>query len=159
MVKSLQQSSPPELPPWAAAWAPLPLRLALGLGMIQAGFPKLFIPLGRANIAHLLAGLGIPFPQGVGWVVGLIEFVGGFGILLGALITIAAILNALSILTLIVLSLIRGGIPQPLAGGDPFPDYPLAILILAGMLTLVLGGAGNLSLSQMIQQIQSGKAK
>jgi putative oxidoreductase len=143
MLKSWQE--------WALGWAPLPLRLALGIGMIQAGFPKLFIPLGRANIAHLLAELGIPVPQVMGWVVGLIEFVGGFGILLGALLAIAASLNALSILTLIVLSLTRGGIPQPLAGGDPFPDFPLAILILAGMVTLVLSGAGKLSLTQLIQ--------
>ena len=130
-------------------WAPLPLRLVLGLGMMQAGFPKLFVAAGRANIAHLLEGLGVPWPQVMGWVVGLVEFVGGFGILLGALIAIAAGLNAISITTLIVLSFFRGGMPQPLPGGDPFPDFPLAILILAGMLTLVIGGAGAYSIDQI----------
>jgi putative oxidoreductase len=138
--KSWQQLAP--------NWAPLPLRLALGIGMIQAGFPKLFIPLGRANIAHLLAELGIPFPQVMGWVVGLIEFVGGFGILLGALLAIAAGINALSIATLLLLSWLRGSMPQALPGGDPFPDFTLAVLILAGMVTLVLGGAGAYSVDQ-----------
>jgi putative oxidoreductase len=127
-------------------WSPLPLRLALGIGMMQAGFPKLFIPEGRENIAHLLAELGIPASHVMGWVVGLIEFLGGLGILVGGWIAIAAGINALSIVTLVMLSLIQGGMPQPLPGGDPFPDYPLAILILAGMLTLVLGGAGAFSL-------------
>jgi putative oxidoreductase len=128
------------------SWAPLPLRVVLGLGMMQAGYPKLFVSAGRANIAHLLEGLGIPFSNIMGWVVGLIEFVGGLGILLGTLIVIAASLNALSIATLISLSFIRGGMPEPLPGGDPFPEYPLAILILSGMLTLAIGGAGRFSL-------------
>lgn len=130
-------------------WAPVPLRLALGIGMIQAGYPKLFIPAGRANIAHLLAELGIPLPKIMGWVVGLIEVLGGLGIFLGALIIIAAGVNALSIVTLLLLSWARGGMPQPLPAGDPFPDFTLAVLILAGMLTLLLGGAGVYSLDQV----------
>lgn len=127
-------------------WAPLPLRLALGIGMMQAGYPKLFVPFGRANIGHLLSQLGIPLPAVMGWVVGTIEFIGGLGILLGEAIAIAAGCNALSITILLVLSFARGGIPQPLPGGEPFPDYRLAILILAGMLSLFLGGAGAYSL-------------
>jgi putative oxidoreductase len=119
-------------------WTLVPLQLVLGIGMMQAGYPKLFISAGRANIAHLLAGLGLPVPHLLGWVVGLIEFVGGLGILVGAGMAIAAGLNAISIATLLILSWMRGGMPQPLPGGDPFPDFPLAILILAGMLTLVL---------------------
>jgi putative oxidoreductase len=132
-------------------WAPLPLRVVLGLGMMQAGYPKLFVSAGRANIAHLLTGLGIPLPHIMSWIVGLIEFIGGLGILTGALIAIAASLNALSIATLIALSFLRGGMPAPLPGGDPFPTYPLAILILSGMLTLAIGGAGRLSVDSAIQ--------
>lgn len=126
-------------------WAPLPLRLVLGIGMMQAGYPKLFIPAGRENIAHLLAELGIPLPQIMGYVVGLVEFVGGLAILLGLLLVVAAGLNAISITTLLILSFIRGGMPQPLPGGDPFPDFRLAVLILTGMLTLVLLGMGSKS--------------
>jgi putative oxidoreductase len=105
---------------------------------------------GRVNIAHLLESLGLPWPQVMGWVVGLIEFVGGFGILIGALIAIAAGLNAISITTLLILSSVRGGMPEPLPGGDPFPDYRLAILILAGMLTLIMGGAGAYSIDHKL---------
>lgn len=138
-------------------WAPLPLRLVLGLGMMQAGFPKLFLAVGRANITHLLEELGVPWPEVMGWVVGLVEFVGGFGILVGALVAIAAGLNAISITTLIVLSFLRGGMPQPLPGGDAFPDFPLAILILAGMLTLVIGGAGAYSIDQILATLPNKK--
>ncbi|MCU0527752.1 MAG: hypothetical protein MUF72_23390 [Elainella sp. Prado103] len=89
----------------------------------------------------------------MGWVVGLIECLGGLGILLGIWMAIAAGLNAASILSLIVLSWIRGGMPQPLPGGDPFPDFRLAGLILAGMLTLMLSGLeGYLSKSEVIDR-------
>ena len=140
------------------SWAPLPLRVVLGLGMMQAGYPKLFVNAGRINIAHLIEGLGIPFSHVIGWVVGLIEFVGGLGILLGVLFVIAASLNALSIATLIVLSFFRGGMPEPLPGGDPFPTYQLAILILSGLLTLTIGGAGQLSLESSIRMKEKAKA-
>lgn len=136
-------------------WAPLPLRLVLGIGMMQAGFPKLFVPAGRTNIAHLLAQLGIPFPEVMGWAVGVVEFFGGLGILFGVAIAIAAGLNALSITTLLILSFARGGIPEPLPGGDPFPDYRLAILILAGMLTLAIGGAGAFAIERMWQKTET----
>jgi putative oxidoreductase len=135
-------------------WAPLPLRLVLGIGMMQAGFPKLFVPAGRANIAHLLAQLGIPFPEVMGWVVGVVEFFGGLCILLGVSIAISAGLNALSITTLLILSFAKGGIPEPLPGGDPFPDYRLAVLILAGMLTLAIGGAGIYAIDGMWQKTE-----
>ncbi|NJO93798.1 MAG: DoxX family protein [Hydrococcus sp. RM1_1_31] len=100
-------------------WAALPLRLVLGIGMMQAGFPKLFVPAGRTNIAHLLAQLGIPFPEVMGWVVGVVEFFGGLGILLGIEIAFAAGLNALSITTLLILSFARGAYRSL---------YPVAIL-------------------------------
>ena len=130
-------------------WAPVPLRLVLGVGIIQAGFPKLFIAAGRANIAHLLAELGVPAPQVMGWVVGAIEVGGGLGILAGAFIQIVTSVNIISFTILLIMSWFRGGIPEPLPGGAPFPDYPLAFVILAGMLTLLIGGAGVYSIDQV----------
>jgi putative oxidoreductase len=44
------------------AWAPLPLRLALGVGLIQHGGIKLFAPGGHANIAHLVQSSACPRP-------------------------------------------------------------------------------------------------
>ena len=61
--------------------------------------------------------------------------------LVGALTPIRGI-NALNVAGLLVLGAIRGGIPDPLPGGDPLPGFREAFLILAGTLTLVLGGAG-----------------
>lgn len=126
-------------------WAPLPLRVALGIGLMLHGGIKLFAEGGHENIAHLVAQLGAPGPDLFAWVVGLVEFGGGLGILLGAFFPISTGLNALNVGSLLVFARLAGGIPDPLPGGDPLPEFREAFLILAGTITLLLGGPGPLS--------------
>ena len=128
-------------------WAPLPLRLFLGGGLILHGGIKLFASGGHANIAHLVGQLGVPFPDFVGWVVGTVEFGGGIGILLGVFFRLATVVNALNVAGLLVLGWAAGGIPGPLPGGDPLPGFREALLILAGVVSLLLSGPGRLALS------------
>ena len=132
-------------------WAPLPLRVALGIGLMIHGGIKLFVPGGHENIAHLIGQLGMPLPEVMGWVVGCVEFFGGLGILLGALFTIATTLNALNVAGLLVLGGLAGGIPDPLPGGDPLPQFREAFLIFAGTLTLLFGGRGRLAVDRRRQ--------
>src|SRR5262245_7071957 len=99
-------------------WAPIPLRVVLGIGLIMHGGIKLFGKGGHENIVHLITQLGVPFPGLMGWVVGLVEFGGGLGILLGVFIRISSGLNALNVGGLLVLATLAGGIPDPLPGGD-----------------------------------------
>lgn len=132
-------------------WAPLPLRLALGIGLMMHGGIKLFVEGGHENIAYLLTQLGVPFPDLMGWIVGLVEFGGGLGIGLGAFLPVTAGLNALSVGGLLVLGTLAGGIPDPLPGGDPLPEFREAFLILAGTLALLLGGAGKYSVDDFLR--------
>jgi putative oxidoreductase len=129
-------------------WAPLPLRIALGVGLMIHGGIKLFVAGGHDNIAHLVAQLGVPLAGTMAWVVGGVEFFGGLGILLGALFRISTAVNALNVAGLLVLAGLAGGIPDPLPGGDPLPAFREAFLILAGTLTLFLGGAGRLAIDR-----------
>ncbi|WP_029108572.1 DoxX family membrane protein [Mycobacterium sp. URHD0025] len=126
-------------------WAPLPLRLFLGGGLILHGGIKLFTSGGHANIAHLVGRLGVPFADIVGWIVGIVEFGGGLGILLGIFFRLATVVNALNVAGLLVLGFVAGGIPAPLPGGDPLPGFREALLILAGVVSLLLSGPGRLS--------------
>ncbi|MEV0673087.1 DoxX family membrane protein [Mycobacterium sp. NPDC050441] len=128
-------------------WAPLPLRLFLGGGLILHGGIKLFTSGGHANIAYLVGQLGVPFAGATGWVVGLVEFGGGIGILLGVFFRLATVANALNVAGLLVFGFVAGGIPAPLPGGDPLPGFREALLILAGLLSLLLSGPGRLSLT------------
>jgi putative oxidoreductase len=113
--------------------------------MIHGGI-KLFIPGGNENIAYLIGQLGVPFADAMGWVVGVVEFGGGLGIFLGVLFKLATVANILNIGGLLVLGAIAGGIPAPLPGGDPLPEFREAFLILAGVVSLLLSGPGKFAL-------------
>jgi putative oxidoreductase len=130
-------------------WAPLPLRLMLGAGLMIHGGIKLFAPGGHENISHMVGQLGVPFADAVGWLVGAVECFGGLGILLGALFPVSVGLNVLNVGGLLVLAGLAGGIPDPLPGGDPLPEFREAALILAGTLALWLGGPGRWALDAL----------
>jgi putative oxidoreductase len=129
--------------------APLPLRLAIGIGLIRHGGIKLFVAGGHENIVYLLGQLGVPFAEPMGWVVGLVEFGGGIGICLGVCFKLVTILNILNIAGLLVLGTIAGGIPAPLPGGDPLPEFREAVLLFAGLLSLWLSGPGKYALNAL----------
>ena len=131
-------------------WAPLPLRMVLGAGLVFHGGIKLFAAGGHENIAHMVGQLGVPFADLVGWIVGAVECFGGLGILLGALFPIAVGVNVLNVAGLLVLAGLDGGIPEPLPGGDPLPELREAFLILAATVALFLSGPGPWSFDRTI---------
>ena len=130
--------------------APIPLRLATGIGLIRHGGIKLFVDGGHENIVYLLGQLGVPFAEPMGWVVGLVEFGGGIGMCLGVCFKLVTSINILNIGGLLVLGTLAGGIPAPLPGGDPLPEFREAILLGAGVLSLWLSGPGPYALSALL---------
>jgi putative oxidoreductase len=130
-------------------YAPLPMRVALGCGLMYHGGIKLFADGGHANIVFLVNQLGVPFPELTGWVVGIAEFGGGMGILLGLLFSVATAVNALNVAGLLVMGALTGGIPAPLPGGDPLPAFREAFLILAASVGLFMSGAGRYSMDEL----------
>ncbi len=132
-------------------WAPLPLRLILGGSFMAAGLLKLVPPGGPGyqNIVHELTAFGVPMSEGVGWIVGIVEFSSGLALVVGALVRILSAFNALQLLGLLFIGLVRGGIPEALPDLQFFPyqlpGYHLSILTLGGLLALLISGAGAYS--------------
>lgn len=126
-------------------WAPLPLRLALGVIFVAHGSQKAFGAFngpGLAGFTKLLDSMGIPLAGFMAVVVMLVELVGGVCLFLGIGTRIAAALIAVNMLVAIFKVHLTKGLFD-MEGGF---EYPL--VILAACITLVILGGGALSLTK-----------
>ena len=132
-------------------WAPLPLRLIVGYGFIVHGYAKL--SRGPETFAAVLHTLGVPMPHLLAWLTTLVELIGGFAVLLGAYVPLAALPMAIVLLTaLLTIHLPYGFFSVKLVevtgSGTKFGPvgYEVVLLYLAGVAALVAGGAGPFSI-------------
>src|SRR5919205_61113 len=137
------------------SWAPLPLRLIIGFGMIYHGWPKLFNAQQHAGFAGNLQGMGFPAPGALAWLVGLLEVFGGLALILGALVTIVSVLFIIEMLVAMFMVHLPNGFnfihitgmsPQGPTFG--MPGYEVNLLYIAGLLSLAISGAGAFSLDE-----------
>ena len=144
-----------ELParPLAAWWA-LPLRLIVGYGFIAHGLAKLMR--GPSSFAGTLHALGVPAPDVMSWATIGVELLGGFAVLIGAFMVIASIpLAMVMIVATFSVHLPYGFSSIKLvavtAAGAQFgpPGYEVALLYLASLAALVVGGAGPFSIDSL----------
>jgi putative oxidoreductase len=133
-----------------ARWAPLPLRLIVGLGFMQHGFAKLFK--GPDVFAAILHALAVPAPHLMAWVTILTELLGGLAILLGAFVSLVSLpMAALLLVAIFTVHLPYGFSSIKLiavtpAGAQFGPvGYECNLLYLACLAALVIGGSGPLS--------------
>jgi len=135
--------------------APVPLRLIFGAYLVISGYFKLFTCAGHDNIVYQLDQLRIPLPNVVCWGVGSIWFFGGLLLFFGMFVRWAAVLNIFSIGGHFLFALMSGQFPSggfpapkpPLPNTFPWtlPDYGFSLLLMGGLATLWLGGAGAFS--------------
>jgi len=131
-------------------WALLPLRLMLGFGFAAHGYAKL--SKGPDGFAVILQTLGVPAPELMAWLTALGELFGGLALMAGALVPIVSVpLAIIMLVAMFTIHLPYGFSSIKLmaltANGPEFgiPGYEVNLLYLVGLLTLVLGGAGPLS--------------
>ena len=132
--------------PWRQ-WAPLPLRLVIGYGFLAHGWAKL--SRGPAGFAKLLEQIGAPLPEVTAWVSTLIEILGGLAILAGAFVAAVSVPLIVMMLVAMFTVHLRYGFSAIntiglTADGPQFgpPGYEINLLYIAGLLALILGGAG-----------------
>jgi putative oxidoreductase len=136
-------------------WAPLPLRLIIGYGFIVHGWAKL--SRGPTRFAKLLDQIGAPLPEMTAWVSTLVEILGGLAILAGAFVTVVSVPLIVMMLVAMFTVHLRYGFSAIstiglTADGPQFgpPGIEVNLLYIAGLLALILGGAGPLSLDGLL---------
>ena len=142
-------------------WVPIPIRMILGVGFIVHGWAKW--SRGPAAFAELLKQAHVPLPLANAWLVTLLEIFGGLALLLGAFVTIVSVPLILSMLGAMFTVNIKYGFSAvntigltpsgPLLGP---PGYEINLLYIAGLIALILGGAGPLSIDALRRRRGSG---
>jgi putative oxidoreductase len=135
-------------------WVPIPIRIILGVGSMVHGWAKL--SRGPAAFAELLKQAHVPLPLANAWLVTLLEIFGGLALLLGAFVTIVSVPLILSMLGAMFTVNIKYGFsavktigltPEGPQFGSP--GYEINLLYIAGLVALILGGAGPLSIDAL----------
>ena len=136
-------------------WAPLPLRLIIGYGFLAHGWAKL--SRGPEGFARLLEQIGAPLPEATAWVSNLIEVLGGLAILAGAFVAAVSVpLIVMMLVAMFTVHLRYGFSAINTIGltpdGPQFgpPGYEVNLLYIAGLLVLILGGAGAWSIDRLL---------
>jgi putative oxidoreductase len=135
-------------------WVPIPIRLILGVGFMVHGWAKW--SRGPAAFAELLKQAHVPLPLANAWLVTLLEIFGGLALLMGAFVTITSIPLILSMLGAMFTVNIKFGFSAVntiglTPAGPQFgpPGYEINLLYIAGLVVLILGGAGPLSIDAL----------
>lgn len=136
------------------SFAPLPLRLLLGIGFIYHGYPKVFTDPGHESFAGMLGGIGVPLPELSAYAIGAFELFGGMLLVLGVAVRAVAALGVVQmIVAALTVHLPAGFNFMNVTGTTPdgsmqfgLPGYEVNVLYIAGFLSLLLSGAGRFGL-------------
>lgn len=136
------------------SFAPVPIRLALGFGLLYHGYPKLFTVGGNTDFVGMLQGIGVPLPDFAAYAIGGFEFFGGILLMLGVAVRVVSAIGAVEMLFAALLVHLPAGfnfihVIGTTADGAPqfgLPGYEVNVLYCAGFLSLILLGAGRVSL-------------
>jgi putative oxidoreductase len=127
----------------------------IGFGFMAHGWAKL--SRGPEGFAKLLEQIGAPLPEVTAWVSTLIEILGGLAIFAGAFVAAVSIPLIIMMLVAMFTVHLRYGFSAIntiglTADGPQFgpPGYEVNLLYIAGLLALVLGGAGHFSIDRLL---------
>jgi putative oxidoreductase len=114
------------------------LRLALGVVFIAHGLPKIKDPAGFAK--------GVNLPLAMGWVVAIVEFVGGIAVLLGIAVQVVSSLIAINMIGALYYHIAVWKHPFKSSNGQ---SWELAFVMLCIVLTLMSFGGGRYGMMMM----------
>lgn len=141
--------------PQRREWFAIPIRLIVGFGFMEHGLAK--IAHGPENFAHILHALGVPYPAVLAWGTIAIELLGGFAVFIGAFVPLVSVpMIAVLLVAIFTVHMPNGFSSIKLLSVDGSgahfgqPGYETDLLYLAGILALVIGGAGPFALDRLL---------
>ena len=146
-------------------WSPLFLRLVMGYGYMVHGWAKLGHG-SPAGFEKLITQIGAPFPHVTAWIVPCIELGGGFALILGAFTAVAAVPLICTMLVAIFTVHLKYGFSSiktiGLTPDGPIfgpPGYEVALLYVAALVMLIIGGSGAFSVDSAIFKSKTAPKK
>lgn len=137
------------------AWWALPLRLIVGYGFMEHGYAKL--ARGPEAFTGILHALHMPAAPLLAWATILTELVGGFAVLVGALVPLVSVPMVIVLLVAIVTVHLPNGFSSikllsvtPAGAHFGQPGYETDLLYVACLAALVLGGSGPFALDSIL---------
>jgi putative oxidoreductase len=129
----------------------------IGYGFMAHGWAKL--SRGPAEFAKLLEQIHAPLPEVTASVSALIEVLGGLAILAGAFVAAVSVPLIVMMLVAMFTVHLRHGFSAIntiglTADGPQFgpPGYEINLLYIAGLLALILGGSGPISIDRLLSR-------
>ena len=129
-----------------ASLAPLAVRIIVGIIMFAHGLQKLTEVVPGNFGGQVLAGLGVPLPVFMGYVVTLVELVGGLLLIVGFLSRLAALLLTIDLVIAILLVKVNVGF----ISGSSGTGAELDLALIAGFLVILFAGPGRLSVDHAL---------
>jgi putative oxidoreductase len=130
-----------------AGIAPLVVRVIVGVIMVAHGLQKL-TQMGPGNFGgQVLAGLGVPLPELMGYVVTFVELLGGILLIVGLFSRLTALLLTIDLVVAILLVKLNVGLIAPQGSGA---GAELDLALIAGLLVVLLAGPGKLSVDHTL---------
>jgi putative oxidoreductase len=130
-----------------AGIAPLVVRVIVGVIMVAHGLQKL-TQMGPGNFGgQVLAGLGVPLPELMGYVVTFVELLGGILLIVGLFSRLTALLLTIDLVVAVLLVKLNVGLIAPQGSGA---GAELDLALIAGLLVVLLAGPGKLSVDHTL---------
>jgi putative oxidoreductase len=133
-------------------YAPLPLRILLGIGCVHHGWHNVVMADERMAFTWMVSQLGMTHPTLTLWIISLVSFLGGIALLTGAWVRAVSVPLAINVSAILFLIHMPSGfdfvkLTAVTAEGPQFgmPGYEVSLLYMAGFLSLHLSGAGACS--------------
>jgi len=126
------------------------LRAVIGVVFIAHGWQKLFI-FGPAGAGAGFASMGVPFPNIMGPVVGVIECLGGIALIFGVLTQLASLALACDVAGAMIFFHAKHGFFVPMG-------IEFVLSLLAAAVALGLAGAGEYSIDAFVARRRADAA-